>query len=87
MTRPESSNYYQPLTMGKINYLISLDSTTELGRVLAVPDPEHRDIVQEQDLEARKKLERKLVLKLDLMFLPFLSFMYLFSSLDRSSLG
>lgn len=31
--------------------------------------------------------ERKLVRKLDTRLLPFLSFMYLFSSLDRSSLG
>ncbi|KAL1930106.1 hypothetical protein VTP01DRAFT_1260 [Rhizomucor pusillus] len=54
---------------------------------MAATDVEHNDIVQEQDLEARRKLERKLVLKLDLMLLPFLSFMYLFSSLDRSSLG
>ncbi|KAI8383984.1 major facilitator superfamily domain-containing protein [Blakeslea trispora] len=34
-----------------------------------------------------KELERKLVRKLDTRLLPFLSFMYLFSSLDRSSLG
>ncbi|RCH94373.1 hypothetical protein CU097_012115 [Rhizopus azygosporus] len=35
------------------------------------------------DTEAEKKLVRKL----DTRLLPFLSFMYLFSSLDRSSLG
>jgi hypothetical protein len=31
--------------------------------------------------------EKRLVQKLDTRLLPFLSFMYLFSSLDRSSLG
>lgn len=39
---------------------------------------------QEQD---RALAEKKLVRKLDTRLLPFLSFMYLFSSLDRSSLG
>lgn len=39
---------------------------------------------QEQD---RALAEKKLVRKLDTKLLPFLSFMYLFSSLDRSSLG
>ncbi|KAI9301884.1 major facilitator superfamily domain-containing protein [Cunninghamella echinulata] len=34
-----------------------------------------------------KQLEHKLVRKLDTRLLPFLSLMYLFSSLDRSSLG
>lgn len=34
-----------------------------------------------------KVAEKKLVRKLDTRLLPFLSFMYLFSSLDRSSLG
>ncbi|KAI7887302.1 MFS general substrate transporter [Lichtheimia hyalospora FSU 10163] len=33
------------------------------------------------------QLEKRLVRKYDLMLLPFLSLMYLFSSLDRSSLG
>lgn len=37
--------------------------------------------------ENRNKLERRLVRKYDLLLLPFLSLMYLFSSLDRSSLG
>ncbi|KAI9276951.1 major facilitator superfamily domain-containing protein [Phascolomyces articulosus] len=39
------------------------------------------------ELQQRKLLERRLVLKYDLLLLPFLSFMYLFSSLDRSTLG
>lgn len=34
-----------------------------------------------------KLAEKKLIRKLDTRLLPFLSFMYLFSSLDRSSLG
>ncbi|KAI9493037.1 major facilitator superfamily domain-containing protein [Zychaea mexicana] len=42
------------------------------------------DIDEQQN---RKKMERRLVLKYDLLLLPFLSFMYLFSSLDRSTLG
>ena len=40
----------------------------------------------EQDQD-RTLAEKKLVRKLDTRLLPFLSFMYLFSSLDRSSLG
>lgn len=43
-----------------------------------------QEIVQDQD---RTLAEKKLVRKLDTRLLPFLSFMYLFSSLDRSSLG
>ncbi|KAI8370772.1 major facilitator superfamily domain-containing protein [Choanephora cucurbitarum] len=39
------------------------------------------------DYQPLIELERKLVRKLDTRLLPFLSFMYLFSSLDRSSLG
>ncbi|KAI9310437.1 major facilitator superfamily domain-containing protein [Dichotomocladium elegans] len=35
----------------------------------------------------KQELEKRLVRKYDYMLLPFLSFMYLFSSLDRSSLG
>lgn len=34
-----------------------------------------------------KTAEKKLVRKTDTRLLPFLSFMYLFSSLDRSTLG
>ncbi|KAG2227553.1 hypothetical protein INT45_002238 [Circinella minor] len=44
------------------------------------------DIVDNDDSQ-KKVLEQKLVLKYDLLLLPFLSFMYLFSSLDRSTLG
>lgn len=73
--------------MGKRRTKQWLYSDIYLWSSEAATDVEHNDIVQEQDLEARRKLERKLVLKLDLMLLPFLSFMYLFSSLDRSSLG
>ncbi|OBZ84869.1 hypothetical protein A0J61_07081 [Choanephora cucurbitarum] len=40
-----------------------------------------------QVTQLNQELERKLVRKLDTRLLPFLSFMYLFSSLDRSSLG
>lgn len=43
-----------------------------------------QETVQDQD---RALAEKKLVRKLDTRLLPFLSFMYLFSSLDRSSLG
>ncbi|KAM3585866.1 hypothetical protein VKS41_002407 [Umbelopsis sp. WA50703] len=38
-------------------------------------------------LSFTKAQERALVRKYDLRLLPFLSFMYLFSSLDRSSVG
>ncbi|KAI8145093.1 major facilitator superfamily domain-containing protein [Fennellomyces sp. T-0311] len=38
-------------------------------------------------IEQKNVLERRLVWKYDLLLLPFLSFMYLFSSLDRSTLG
>lgn len=41
-------------------------------------------IAQENDVHLA---EKKLIRKLDTRLLPFLSFMYLFSSLDRSSLG
>ncbi|KAL0077200.1 major facilitator superfamily domain-containing protein [Phycomyces blakesleeanus] len=40
-----------------------------------------------QDPQSAVDAERRLVRKFDTQLLPFLSFMYLFSSLDRSSLG
>ncbi|GAA5795862.1 hypothetical protein HPULCUR_001224 [Helicostylum pulchrum] len=43
------------------------------------------NIIHQQD--DNKLAEKRLVRKLDTRLLPFLSFMYLFSSLDRSSLG
>ncbi|KAK4514919.1 uncharacterized protein ATC70_002526 [Mucor velutinosus] len=42
------------------------------------------EAVEDQD---RMLAEKKLIRKIDTRLLPFLSFMYLFSSLDRSSLG
>lgn len=48
-------------------------------------------IVHEENIAIENEIdslaEKKLVRKLDTRLLPFLSFMYLFSSLDRSSLG
>lgn len=46
---------------------------------------EKGNIIYQQ--EDNKLAEKRLVRKLDTRLLPFLSFMYLFSSLDRSSLG
>ncbi|KAL9541301.1 hypothetical protein MBANPS3_009198 [Mucor bainieri] len=47
------------------------------------------NVSQQEDVQDQDKAlaEKKLVRKLDTRLLPFLSFMYLFSSLDRSSLG
>ncbi|CEP19942.1 hypothetical protein [Parasitella parasitica] len=57
--------------------------------LLSVDDGENN--VSQQELAAqaqeRQTAEKRLVRKLDTRLLPFLSFMYLFSSLDRSSLG
>ncbi|KAI8393430.1 major facilitator superfamily domain-containing protein [Radiomyces spectabilis] len=44
-------------------------------------------VEEEGDHLARREAEKKLVRKYDFFLLPFLSLMYLFSSLDRSSLG
>ena len=44
-------------------------------------------ITHEEDILIDHDAEKRLVRKLDTRLLPFLSFMYLFSSLDRSTLG
>lgn len=43
--------------------------------------------IDDESREDNAVAEKKLVRKLDTRLLPLLSFMYLFSSLDRSSLG
>lgn len=50
---------------------------------------DENSVSQEENVVGLDKtqVEKKLVRKLDTRLLPFLSFMYLFSSLDRSSLG
>lgn len=50
-------------------------------------EAEEEDPVTLATSEHDAQLEKRLVRKYDLMLLPFLSLMYLFSSLDRSSLG
>jgi hypothetical protein len=47
----------------------------------------NKDLVQHVEDSEVTDIEKALVRKLDTRLLPFLSFMYLFSSLDRSSLG
>jgi hypothetical protein len=49
-------------------------------------DKDNNGIIHEENA-IDNLAEKKLVRKLDTRLLPFLSFMYLFSSLDRSSLG
>ncbi|CAO0797286.1 unnamed protein product [Mucor circinelloides] len=67
----ETSNPYQPL--------------------LSIDDGENNSSISQEEIsvhdQGRTLAEKKLVRKLDTRLLPFLSFMYLFSSLDRSSLG
>jgi len=54
-------------------------------------DGENNSSISQEEIsvhdQGRTLAEKKLVRKLDTRLLPFLSFMYLFSSLDRSSLG
>ncbi|KAG0938213.1 hypothetical protein G6F57_007003 [Rhizopus arrhizus] len=52
-----------------------------------MPDTYSLLINQDNTLSEVNFAEKRLVQKLDTRLLPFLSFMYLFSSLDRSSLG
>lgn len=50
------------------------------------------DVIEEENVIVNEDqtdiaAEKKLLRKIDTRLLPFLSFMYLFSSLDRSTLG
>ncbi|KAI9487467.1 MAG: major facilitator superfamily domain-containing protein [Benjaminiella poitrasii] len=67
----ENENPYEPLT--------AIDDSNNFIN--------QDDTREERPPRFSPETERKLLYKLDTRLLPFLSFMYLFSSLDRSSLG
>ncbi|KAI8646788.1 major facilitator superfamily domain-containing protein [Parasitella parasitica] len=66
-----------------------METSNPYQPLLSIDDGENN--ISQHELAAhdqeRLAAEKKLVRKLDTRLLPFLSFMYLFSSLDRSSLG
>ncbi|KAF1802631.1 major facilitator superfamily domain-containing protein [Mucor lusitanicus] len=67
-----------------------METSNPYQPLLSVDDGENNSSVSQQETvqdQDRALAEKKLVRKLDTRLLPFLSFMYLFSSLDRSSLG
>lgn len=64
---------------------VSSHAAGQLGE--SQEDNEQEPIITAAASEYDTQLEKRLVRKYDLMLLPFLSLMYLFSSLDRSSLG
>ncbi|GAN05548.1 MFS nicotinic acid transporter Tna1 [Mucor ambiguus] len=67
-----------------------METSNPYQPLLSIDDGENGSSVSQQEIvedQDRTLAEKKLVRKLDTRLLPFLSFMYLFSSLDRSSLG
>lgn len=59
----------------------------EKGRVAVREDAEERGGIYREDIDTSDVNERKLLRKVDMRLIPWLSLLYLLSFLDRTSIG